>query len=82
MYSNYSSRTLTKNNKLRETSYNFNKLSLLKTILLTLDNLASNLTSLKKLKSLYSTKDLKIKLKIKSLRLINLITSSSMLNSL
>ncbi|KAF0321004.1 hypothetical protein GQ607_011762, partial [Colletotrichum asianum] len=51
-------------------------------ILLYLDNLASNLTSLKKLRSLYSIKDLKIKLKIKLLRLTILKTSYSILTSL
>ncbi|KAF0323064.1 hypothetical protein GQ607_009608, partial [Colletotrichum asianum] len=43
-------------------------------ILLYLDNLASNSTLLKKLRSLYSTKSLRIKLRIKSLRLTTLKT--------
>ncbi|KAF0315271.1 hypothetical protein GQ607_017502, partial [Colletotrichum asianum] len=51
-------------------------------ILLYLDNLASSLTLLKKLGSLYSTKDLKIKLKIRLLRLTTLKTSFSILTLL
>ncbi|KAF0321021.1 hypothetical protein GQ607_011779, partial [Colletotrichum asianum] len=51
-------------------------------ILLYLGNLASSLTSLKKLRSLYFTKDLKIKLKIRLLRLTTLKTSYSILTLL
>ncbi|KAF0318036.1 hypothetical protein GQ607_014733, partial [Colletotrichum asianum] len=51
-------------------------------ILLYLDNLASSLTLLKKLRSLYSIKSLRIKLRIRSLKLTILKTSYSILTSL
>ncbi|KAF0315117.1 hypothetical protein GQ607_017649, partial [Colletotrichum asianum] len=51
-------------------------------ILLYLGNLAFKLTLLKKLRSLYSTKDLKIKLRIKLLKLTTLKTSFSILTLL
>ncbi|KAF0316863.1 hypothetical protein GQ607_015907 [Colletotrichum asianum] len=51
-------------------------------MLLYLDNLTSNLTLLKKLRSLYSIKDLKIKLKIRLLRSTALKTSFSILTLL
>ncbi|KAF0316882.1 hypothetical protein GQ607_015895, partial [Colletotrichum asianum] len=51
-------------------------------ILLYLDNLVFSLTLLKKLKSLYSIKGLRIKLRIRSLRLTILKTSYSILTLL
>ncbi|KAF0315540.1 hypothetical protein GQ607_017220, partial [Colletotrichum asianum] len=51
-------------------------------ILLYLDNLVFSLTSLKKLRSLYFIKNLRIKLKIRLLRLTTLKTSFSILTLL
>ncbi|KAJ0381831.1 hypothetical protein COL922a_013764, partial [Colletotrichum nupharicola] len=58
--------TLTRNNKLRETSCNFNRPSLPRTIPPTSDNSASNLTSLKKPRSSCSTKDSRVRSRMKS----------------
>ncbi|KAF0314956.1 hypothetical protein GQ607_017811 [Colletotrichum asianum] len=74
-----SSKTPTRSNKLSKTLHNYNKLSLLRNIQLYSDSLAFSLTLLKRLRSLCSTKDLRMKLRIKSLRLTILRTSFSTL---